>query len=160
MTIGIKIKEIRKEQGITQKQLANLTGLSEISIRKYENGDRNPKIENVKKIAKALNVDVFTIVNFKEFGGDNWNDINVDKLSEITGKLYSDSNSEEKESQIFARINFSIFEVLDFVIKLYPNKSEEIVNFLKSDEWEQFNTNIHDEYEKILKNLIDKNIIV
>lgn len=158
MIIGNKIKEIRKKQGLTQKELANLTGLSEISIRKYENNNRKPKIENIKKIANALNVDVFDIINFKNFEANNWNDIDIDKLSELTGKIACDSKSEEKESQIFARINYSIFEVLDYVIKMFPNKSDDIINFLKSDDWEEFNNNVHNAYQELFRKLIDEDI--
>ena len=58
MTIGEKIKKIRKVKGISQKKLAYDTELSEISIRKYESGDRKPKIEQLQKIADALGVHI------------------------------------------------------------------------------------------------------
>lgn len=53
-----RIKAIREELKITQAELAKLSGLSEISIRKYEKGERNPKFETLVKIAVALNVPV------------------------------------------------------------------------------------------------------
>lgn len=58
MPTANKIKAIREELGITQAELAKLSGLSEISIRKYEKGDRNPKFETLVKIAVALNIPV------------------------------------------------------------------------------------------------------
>ena len=54
MTIGERIKELRIKKGLTQKQLANQTGLSEISIRKYEADERRPKIETIRKISTVL----------------------------------------------------------------------------------------------------------
>lgn len=63
MSIGKNIKRIRKEQKLTQKELAEKSGISEISIRQYENDKRNPKIEQVDKIAKALNVYISEIMN-------------------------------------------------------------------------------------------------
>lgn len=54
MTIGERIKELRIKKGLTQKQLANQTGLSEISIRKYESDERRPKIETIRKISSVL----------------------------------------------------------------------------------------------------------
>lgn len=56
MDIGKNIKYYRQNLNLTQKELANKSGLSEISIRKYENNDRKPKYENLKKIAIALNI--------------------------------------------------------------------------------------------------------
>jgi len=55
---GSRIKEIRKQKGLTQKQLGEKCGMYESQIRKYENGKANPKIETLKKIAAALEVPV------------------------------------------------------------------------------------------------------
>ncbi len=52
----IKLKEIRKQKGITQKKLAELTGLNKVNICRWENGNANPDNETILKIAKALNV--------------------------------------------------------------------------------------------------------
>lgn len=56
MSIAERIKTIRKEKGLTQKQLAELSGLLEPTIRKYESGKVQPKSENLNKIANALGV--------------------------------------------------------------------------------------------------------
>ena len=57
MTIGEKIKEIRREKGITQGELAARLGVSQAMITQYENGTRGPKkFDTVKKIARALDV--------------------------------------------------------------------------------------------------------
>ena len=56
MTVGEQIRTIRKKKGLTQKQLAELTGLLEPTIRKYESGKVQPKSDNLNKIASALEV--------------------------------------------------------------------------------------------------------
>jgi transcriptional regulator with XRE-family HTH domain len=56
MTIGEKIKSFRNLKQITQKTLAERSGVSEIAIKKYETGERTPKPEQLKKIAKTLNI--------------------------------------------------------------------------------------------------------
>ena len=38
MNIGNKIKELRKQRGITQEQLANSIGISFQAVSKWENG--------------------------------------------------------------------------------------------------------------------------
>lgn len=50
------LERLRKERGLTQVQLANRLGITQGTFALYETGKRNPKIETVKKIAKALNV--------------------------------------------------------------------------------------------------------
>lgn len=58
MDIGKKIKYIRTEKGITQKELASKLGTSQQNLAQYENGKRNPKLETVRKIAEALDVTI------------------------------------------------------------------------------------------------------
>lgn len=56
MTIGKTIRKFRKEKGITQKKLSELTGIAEITIRQYEADKYSPKYQQVERIASALNV--------------------------------------------------------------------------------------------------------
>ncbi|MEE6638575.1 helix-turn-helix transcriptional regulator [Limosilactobacillus pontis] len=51
-----RIKECRQVAGMSQKELAKLTGLSQGAITHYEAGIREPSLEAWEKIAKALNV--------------------------------------------------------------------------------------------------------
>ena len=60
---GDLIKKLRKENGFTQQQLAEKSGISEISIRKYETYERTPKLETIKKLSNALNVPLSTFVS-------------------------------------------------------------------------------------------------
>lgn len=54
LTTGEKIRLFRNLKKLSQKTLADLSGMSEIAIRKYEAGDRIPKPEQLKKLEKAL----------------------------------------------------------------------------------------------------------
>ncbi len=58
MSTPENIKRIRKEKGLTQKELGELCGMADSAIRRYESGRANPKIETLKKIAIALDVSV------------------------------------------------------------------------------------------------------
>ena len=44
----------RKEQGLTQKQLSELTGISQADISRIENGTRNPSLEMIKRLATGM----------------------------------------------------------------------------------------------------------
>lgn len=61
MKIGEKIRKYRTEQGLSQKQLAAMAGLSEPAIRNYELGNRTPSEKHLSNIAKALNISTFAI---------------------------------------------------------------------------------------------------
>lgn len=58
MSIGNNIKKYRTIKELSQRELAKLTGISESSIRKYEHGERKPKIENLIKIERALGINL------------------------------------------------------------------------------------------------------
>lgn len=62
MTIGENIKRIRKEKGLTQKKLGQLSGINEVQLRQYELGKSNPKIETILKISNALNVNIAELI--------------------------------------------------------------------------------------------------
>jgi len=53
---GKNVQHYRKEAGLTQEQLGELTGLDRGYISGVERGVRNPAIVNIEKIAKALKV--------------------------------------------------------------------------------------------------------
>lgn len=49
-------REYRIQRKYTQEQLADLTGLDTRTIQRIENGERNPSVESLAKLAKALNI--------------------------------------------------------------------------------------------------------
>lgn len=59
MTVGEKIKKLRKDRNISQKDLAVLAGIPVVTLQQYERGVRTqPRIEQLRKIAIALNVPI------------------------------------------------------------------------------------------------------
>ena len=66
MSIGDKIRTARKEKGITQSELGNLCGMSDVQISQYESGAKNPKIVTLKKISLALDRKLDYFVDVEE----------------------------------------------------------------------------------------------
>ena len=58
MTIGEKIKFLRKERGMTQKQLADASGVCSRLIQRYEYGDGIPNTDTLLKISSGIGVDI------------------------------------------------------------------------------------------------------
>lgn len=46
--------DIRKGQNLTQRELAALTGIHQADISKIENGNANPSLKTLRKLAKGL----------------------------------------------------------------------------------------------------------
>lgn len=61
--IGAKIRNYRKEKGWTQRQLGEACGINEANIRKYELGKQNPKLETLTKIATALGINMYVLLD-------------------------------------------------------------------------------------------------
>lgn len=60
------LKEIRKSRGLTQKQLANLVGVSETNISRYESGDRDPPLDTLVRIAAVLNATTDSLLGIEK----------------------------------------------------------------------------------------------
>lgn len=56
--LGENIKQLRKNKGLTQKELGELIGVKAITIRKYESNEREPNFETLYKIADVLEVSI------------------------------------------------------------------------------------------------------
>ena len=54
--IGERIRKLRSTRGISQEVLAHLADLDRTYVNSVENGRRNISIENIEKLAKALDV--------------------------------------------------------------------------------------------------------
>lgn len=63
MDIGRRIKELRKNEGLTQIEFADKAGIAVNSLRLYESGKRQPRLDQLGKIASALNVTVSYLTN-------------------------------------------------------------------------------------------------
>lgn len=59
--LGKKVRQLRKDAGLSQEKLGELTGLDRTYISGIERGIRNPSLRNIEKIAKALKAKVSTI---------------------------------------------------------------------------------------------------
>ena len=53
--VGMRIRELRNDRGLSQEKLALAAGLDRTYIASVENGKRNISIVNLEKIIVALN---------------------------------------------------------------------------------------------------------
>ena len=134
MAIGENIRKIRKEKKLTQKELGKLCGMSEAQIGQYENGLRNPKMETLKKIANALDI--------------NYLDLLDDKMRENLDKKSKDIAFAEAEpwALYYSNIFNTYKEKSDLFYTWYRRKKQEIsyeLDKLKSVKFD-FNIPFHD----------------
>ena len=61
--IGNLIKEIRKDNNLTQKELADKLGVTFQAVSKWENGKNIPDIAILKQISEMFNINIDNILN-------------------------------------------------------------------------------------------------
>lgn len=116
--IGSKIKEYRKQKGITQKELADLVGLKNSGISNYEQGTRIPKRDFLFKVANALNVSIDDF--FPKTGNANTENFSIiDKTVETMKQL-----DESRQQVVLATANVQLKEQNDSKAKVIPMKKK------------------------------------
>lgn len=74
------LKVAREALGLSQKEVAEKIGVANSTYSLYESGNREPNVQTIKKIAKALNVSADRLLGLPEevetiaahFDGDNF----------------------------------------------------------------------------------------
>lgn len=95
MEIKERIRMLMEGKHLSQKELANLSGITEASMSKYLSGERTPRIDVVVNIANALGVTTDELIG---------NDIEDDKMGFIRLKTVlargMESMSEEDKKEL------------------------------------------------------------
>lgn len=107
--IGDKIRAYREFRGLNQLQLAEISDINVSTIRKYELGLRNPKPDQLEKIASALGLNVSIFLDF-----------NIETAGDVLSLLFAiddavDLNLTESEDGIV--FNFKNPTLQDFIKK-------------------------------------------
>lgn len=129
--IGIFLKELRKEKNLTQEQLAEILGVTNRSISRWENGVNMPDFDLVIEIAKYYDVGVEEILY-----GERKNEM-IDKETEQMLLKVAEYESDEKQRFsrricglfIAAILSFILYCVLNFAGLDRENGYEQIASY-------------------------------
>jgi transcriptional regulator with XRE-family HTH domain len=58
-----RLRKIRQEKGLSQEALADLAGLHRTYVGSVERGERNISIDNMERLAEALNCTVISLLS-------------------------------------------------------------------------------------------------
>ena len=106
MNLGLKIKNLREERGLTQLELANLSGISRASIQLYEADKVEIPVKKLSNISRVLDVDADFFIKDKSSLVVRKSDENLVRKSFVSDKntVVSRHNLKETETdQIFIR---------------------------------------------------------
>lgn len=63
MSFGENLKNVRKQRGVTQEELAEILGVSRQAISKWESDSGYPETEKLLVISKTLNISIDYLLN-------------------------------------------------------------------------------------------------
>lgn len=92
--IGMFLKELRRERSLTQEEAAEILGVSNRSVSRWENGVTMPDLDLLIQIAKYYDVGVGEILDGGKKGEDTEKD--MDKKTEETMLKIAEHVSTEK----------------------------------------------------------------
>lgn len=97
MTIGENIYNLRTSKGLTQQKLAEMSGVSQAAINLWENGKRQPRLEQLQRISEALGVTRAYFINFDEFVQLNEIENDEEELLDDYRKLNTNGQAEARK---------------------------------------------------------------
>ena len=89
--IGNRRRKFRIERGLSQKEMAKLTGIPYSTYSNYENNNREPNLAQLSKIANILGISPQNLV----FEGSIYTEINFDADEEAASYLEIIKNLEK-----------------------------------------------------------------
>lgn len=78
--VGGRIKEIRKQRGLSQEQLTEKIGIAPKYLSRIELGNNFPYIGTLESIAAALDVEVKDLFDFEHLKSPEINNKDLEKL--------------------------------------------------------------------------------
>lgn len=124
MTLGEKIRNYRKQAGLTQEQLADKLFVSRQAITKWESDAGTPDINNIQALAQLFNISVDALLKDEEMSLDVIRE-KIDlsqyqresKLQTIYNVVVKDKFKDAVITQLFRQKNLSFKEnVFDFIV--------------------------------------------
>lgn len=123
MTLGEKIKSLRKGLGMSQEKLAELMGISRQAVAKWENGQSAPSTANLFKLAEMLNTTTAFLLaddDAKDTGTEENTDETKTALSQAEEfyrifKAEEERKNKEKKQKIRKNIIWALVVILAYL---------------------------------------------
>ena len=99
MIIGTRIRQLREQKGLSQRDIEERTGLLRCYISRVENGDTIPSLETLERLASALDVPLYQLF----YEGEERPVLPSLSKRQTTEKFVMDEES-EKEEHFFEKV--------------------------------------------------------
>ena len=165
MTTGEKIKYFRNMRGISQEMLGQLSGINSATINKYEYGIRNPKPDQLLKIANALGI---SINIFMDFDIETVSDVlslilKMDEQIDMKFEAEKDEEGNFKPSTVKMSFKNNMINKKICTYMKALEIRENLMNAKNEHSEEEYNTSlqhINENIEEIKQHLLDDSMVV
>lgn len=102
MEFADRISTLRRERGLSQKELGDMLGVSNKAVSKWENGESLPKTSTMLKLAELLDIDGNELIGFevKEKPGESTEINNLKQENDVLRSQLSAVKKKRKRSLI------------------------------------------------------------
>lgn len=153
-----RLKELRKEKKLTQKELADKINVSKITVLRWENGERQIKPDKAEKLADFFGVSVGYLLGYTENSViyDDEQIFENDGIILTTSKKRFEENYRNNFLKDFSRFlldknlflsNNEIIDIIQLLFSLSANHGEN----LKAKTFQEIFINKNHKYHKQLK---------
>lgn len=91
--IGVFIRDVRKENGLTQEQLAEKLGVSQRSISRWETGKTMPDYSLLPSICEALEINMAELLSAERIEGDSVSKLQVTAMAHNMISIMNDNKN-------------------------------------------------------------------
>jgi len=100
--LGLRIKTLRKKNGLSQEKLAELINMDKPNLSNIERGKRFMTAETLERIANALNTTERELFDFSEYNPQKYFRADIEKILD---------NSQEKDLKFFLDVMNSYSQI-------------------------------------------------
>lgn len=112
MSLGERLKELRKQRELTQQELAQQIGCSHQTISKYENDENMEKIKVISRLSDFFGVSTDQLIK-----------------GTVSNKLGELSADEEKFISKYRELSSHDKKIVDYIFKMEPEEQPKIYRF-------------------------------
>ena len=150
MEVGDRIRAIRMERGLTQKELGELCGMADSAIRRYESNRGNPTQKTLLKIAKALGV------HLRDLADNSWleeidQQLGPEKLAALRAEVSSDEHELSEIDQKIIDLFLKLDDPARSALLGYANR---LVEEMRDKPTEQYPMDIESQLERYRHGLL------
>lgn len=148
MTVGEKIYKLRVYSGLSQKEFADKVGASQSAINYWENGKRQPRVAQLKKIAKFLNFPLYDLLD------DNY-ELGDIALEKKRARIIGDTEMTEPPKPFTVPLISSNINKYDATVEITPEAMERLKEDAEAREilkkYESGEKILDSEYKKVIE---------